>query len=107
MTSNIPAFEFQGNFLPAIAYLLMQLEQQQGLLIRPCLLIHLRVEMIVPSLSALLARSRKVTATLPHLLSDDSPIVDTLFHHHLAKGTVLLYYEIGTLVLQFLRMSEI
>lgn len=85
----------------------MQLEQHKGLLIRPGLFIDLRVEMIMPPLSTLLASSRKITATESHLLSDDSPIIYSLFHHDLAKETILLDKANGTFVVQFLRMCEI
>lgn len=85
----------------------MRLEQEQGLLIGPRLLVDLWVEMIMPSLSTLFPRSGKFIATLPHFLGYDCPILHALFHHDLAKKTVLLDKQKGTVLVQFLRMSEI
>lgn len=61
----------------------------------------------MPSLSALLACSCKLIAILPHPLGYDSPILRALFHHYLAKETVLLDKCKHTVLVQFLRMSEI
>lgn len=79
-----------GDILPAIAMQLMQVEQPLLLIIVPRLLVDRRVEVIIPSLSALFARTDGNRIGLFQLLCDLGPIVESKLSNKTTDGLVLL-----------------
>lgn len=96
-----------GDILPAIAVQLMQVEQPLLLIVVPRLLVDRRVEVIIPSLSALLARADGNRIGLFQLLRDLGPIVESKLSHKTTDGLVLLTKQTATSQLQDCRFISI
>ena len=79
-----------GDILPAITVQLMQVEQPLLLIIVPWLLVDRRIEVIIPSLSALLARADGNRIGLFQLLCDLCPIIESKLCHKTTDGLILL-----------------
>lgn len=79
-----------GYILPAIAVQLVQVEEPLLLIIVPRLLVDRGVEVIIPPLSALLARADGNRIGLFQLLCDLGPIIESKLRHKAADGLVLL-----------------
>ena len=100
MGEGVPSCEMSGDVLPAIAVQLVELEKAFLFVTVPRLLIDCRIEVVVPSFSALLPRPQAQTVPLSQFLSDLRPVVESELCHQRTDGLVLLHHTTSTSQLQ-------
>ena len=79
-----------GDILPAIAMLLVQLEESSLFLAGPRLLVYRRVQVVVPAFPALFAGAPGDGVCLFQFFSDLGPVVESKLSDELANGFVFL-----------------